>query len=71
MTRKPKAFSGIQPNGTVYIGNYLDAIRNWASMLDDYDCVCGIVDYHARPSPTTRPRCRASLTRAASTWPAV
>jgi tryptophanyl-tRNA synthetase len=47
MTRKPKVFSGIQPSGTVHIGNYLGAIRNWAAMLDDYDCVFGIVDYHA------------------------
>jgi tryptophanyl-tRNA synthetase len=47
MTRKPKVFSGIQPSGTIHIGNYLGAIKNWASMLDDYDCVFGIVDYHA------------------------
>lgn len=47
MTKKPKVFSGIQPSGTVHIGNYLGAIKNWASMLDDYDCVFGIVDYHA------------------------
>jgi len=31
----------------VHIDNYLGAIKNWASMLDDYDCVFGIVDYHA------------------------
>ncbi len=47
MTRKPKVFSGIQPSGTVHIGNYLGAIRNWAAMLDEYDCIFGIVDYHA------------------------
>jgi len=23
------------------------AIKNWAAMLDDYDCVFGSVDYHA------------------------
>ena len=27
--------------------NYLRAIKNWAAILDDYDCVFGIVDYHA------------------------
>jgi tryptophanyl-tRNA synthetase len=47
MTGKPKVFSGIQPSGTVHIGNYLGAIRNWAAMLDEYDCIFGIVDYHA------------------------
>jgi tryptophanyl-tRNA synthetase len=47
MTKKPKVFSGIQPSGTIHIGNYLGAIKNWAGMLDDYDCVFGIVDLHA------------------------
>ncbi len=40
-------FSGIQPSGAVHIGNYLGAIRNWARMLDDHNCVFCIVDYHA------------------------
>lgn len=30
MTPKPKVFSGIQPSGTLHIGNYLGAIKNWA-----------------------------------------
>jgi tryptophanyl-tRNA synthetase len=47
MTKKPKVFSGIQPSGTIHVGNYLGAIKNWAAMLDDYDCIFGIVDYHA------------------------
>lgn len=47
MTTKPKVFSGIQPSGTIHLGNYMGAIKNWAAMLDDYDCVFGIVDYHA------------------------
>ena len=45
-TRKT-VFSGIQPSGLVHIGNYLGAIRNWAAMLDDYDCVFCVVDLHA------------------------
>jgi len=36
MTSKPKVFSGIQPIGTVHIGNYLGAIRNWTAVLDAY-----------------------------------
>ncbi len=47
MTHKPKVFSGIQPSGTIHLGNYWGAIKNWVGMLDDYDCVFGIVDYHA------------------------
>jgi tryptophanyl-tRNA synthetase len=47
MSHKPKVFSGIQPSGIIHIGNYLGAIKNWVAMLDDYDCIFCIVDYHA------------------------
>jgi tryptophanyl-tRNA synthetase len=44
---KKKLFSGIQPSGEVHIGNYLGAIRNWVKMMDQYDGIYCIVDYHA------------------------
>ncbi len=40
-------FSGIQPSGDLHIGNYLGAIRNWTGLLDKYQCIFCIVDYHA------------------------
>ncbi|HNT36843.1 MAG TPA: tryptophan--tRNA ligase [bacterium] len=40
-------FSGIQPSGDIHIGNYLGAIRNWVRLLDKYQCIYCIVDYHA------------------------
>lgn len=46
-----KIFSGIQPSGIVHVGNYIGAIRNWASLLDDYECIFCIVDYHAITQP--------------------
>lgn len=48
---RTKAFSGIQPSGVVHIGNYAGAIRNWVAMLDEYDCVFCVVDYHAMTAP--------------------
>jgi len=50
---KPRksVFSGIQPTGVVHIGNYVGAIRNWAGMLDDYDCTFCVVDLHAMTVP--------------------
>lgn len=42
-----RVFSGIQPTGTLHVGNYFGAVRNWAAMQDDYDCIISIVDYHA------------------------
>ncbi len=44
---KKRLFSGIQPSGEVHIGNYLGAIKNWVGMIDRYDCIFCIVDYHA------------------------
>ncbi len=50
MARK-RLFSGIQPSGEIHIGNYLGAIRKWVELLDDYDAIFCIVDYHAYTVP--------------------
>ena len=44
-----RVFSGIQPTGSLHLGNYLGAIRNWVALQDhpDYDCIYCVVDYHA------------------------
>ncbi len=42
-----RIFSGIQPSGEIHIGNYVGAIRNWAKLADQYECVYCVVDYHA------------------------
>jgi len=42
-----RIFSGIQPSGEIHIGNYVGAIRNWARLLGQYDCIYCVVDYHA------------------------
>jgi tryptophanyl-tRNA synthetase len=47
MEKMKRVFSGIQPTGEIHLGNYLGAIKNWASILDGYDCIFSIVDYHA------------------------
>ncbi len=44
---KPYLFSGIQPSGDIHIGNYCGAIRNWVKLLDQYECIFCVVDYHA------------------------
>lgn len=40
-------FSGVQPSGSLTIGNYLGAIKNFAALQDEYDCYYCIVDLHA------------------------
>ena len=42
-----RVFSGIQPTGDIHIGNYVGAIRQWVSLLEEYECIYGVVDYHA------------------------
>ncbi len=42
-----RIFSGIQPTGEIHIGNYVGAIRNWVQLVDRYDCIYCVVDYHA------------------------
>lgn len=46
-----RVFSGIQPTGTVHIGNYLGAIRNWVFLQEQYDSFFCIVDYHSITIP--------------------
>jgi tryptophanyl-tRNA synthetase len=36
-----------QPTGTLTLGNYLGAVRNWATLLPGNECYFGIVDQHA------------------------
>jgi tryptophanyl-tRNA synthetase len=42
-----RVFSGIQPTGDIHIGNYVGAIRQWVSLVEEYECIYGVVDYHA------------------------
>ncbi len=44
---KELLFSGIQPTGTIHIGNYFGAIRNWIALQEKYECIYAIVDLHA------------------------
>ncbi len=46
-TARPRIFSGMQPTGTLHIGNYLGALRNWAEIQYDYEPIFCVVDQHA------------------------
>ncbi len=45
--KKTIIFSGIQPSGTLTLGNYIGALKNFSKLQDDYDCIYSIVDMHA------------------------
>ncbi|UDG79226.1 Tryptophan--tRNA ligase [Candidatus Ecksteinia adelgidicola] len=40
-------FSAVQPSGTLTIGNYIGALRQWAKIQDNYDCFYCIADLHS------------------------
>ena len=42
-----RVFSGVQPTGTLHLGNYLGAIKNFVELQDKYKCVYCVVDQHA------------------------
>ena len=44
--QKKRILSGIQPSGDLTLGSYLGAIRNWASLADEYDCFYMLADMH-------------------------
>jgi tryptophanyl-tRNA synthetase len=46
-----RVFSGIQPSGTLHIGNYLGAVKNWADLQRTHEAFFCIVDYHAITVP--------------------
>ncbi len=47
MEQKKRIFSAIQPSGTITLGNYLGAIKNWIPLQEDYDCLFAVADLHA------------------------
>jgi len=42
-----RIFSGAQPTGSVHLGNYLGALRNWVALQNEYESFFCIVNLHA------------------------
>lgn len=47
LDRRPRVFSGIQPSGTLHLGNYLGAMRPWVDQQYEREAYFCIVDMHA------------------------
>ncbi len=47
MENKKVIFSGMQPSGSLTLGNYLGALKNWVKLQSEYDCYYCVVDMHA------------------------
>ena len=47
MTFTPRVFSGMQPTGSLHLGNYLGATVKWIEMQKSHECIYCVVDMHA------------------------
>lgn len=54
-------FSGIQPSGTLTLGNYLGAMRQFVQLQNEQDCYFCIVDQHAITVPQDPQELRANI----------
>ena len=54
-------FSGIQPSGTLTLGNYIGAIKQFVDLQEDYNCYFCIVDQHAITVPQDRLELRKNI----------
>lgn len=43
---KKTLLSGIQPSGDLHLGNYLGAVKNWATLPDEFNCFYFMADLH-------------------------
>ena len=48
---KKRILSGIQPSGTLHLGNYIGALRQWIDLQEHDDVFFMIADYHAITVP--------------------
>jgi tryptophanyl-tRNA synthetase len=54
--KKETILSGMQPTGSLHIGNLEGALRNWVALQDDYWMYCCIVDWHALTADYADPK---------------
>src|SRR6195256_1534982 len=47
MALKERVFSGMQPTGSLHLGNYLGAMLQWIKLQKTHECIYCVVDLHA------------------------
>src|SRR5688500_476107 len=45
-----RVVSGMRPTGRLHIGHLVGALKNWAALQDQYDCLYFVADWHALTS---------------------
>ncbi|RDI47772.1 tryptophan--tRNA ligase [Falsibacillus pallidus] len=64
-------FSGIQPSGTITLGNYIGAMKQFVELQEEYNCYFCIVDQHAITVPQDRLVLRNNIRSLAALYLAV
>jgi len=54
-----RILSGVQPSGTLHIGNYFGAIRQFVALQDEHECYYFLADMHALTTVQDADRMRA------------
>ena len=44
---KKRVFSGMRPTGKLHLGHLVGALHNWVNLQEKYECIFGVVDWHA------------------------
>jgi tryptophanyl-tRNA synthetase len=66
---KPNLLSGMQPSaGSLHLGNYLGALRQWVAMQNDFNAYYVIVDLHAITVEQDPAQLRANTRRTAAQY---
>ncbi|KOP81736.1 tryptophan--tRNA ligase [Cytobacillus solani] len=64
-------FSGIQPSGTITLGNYIGALKQFVDLQNEYNCYFCIVDQHAITVPQDKLELRKNIRSLAALYLAV
>ncbi|MFS0865584.1 tryptophan--tRNA ligase [Fredinandcohnia sp. 179-A 10B2 NHS] len=64
-------FSGIQPSGSVTLGNYIGAMKQFVELQNDYNCYFCIVDQHSITVPQNPLELRKNIKSLAALYLAV
>ena len=66
--RMQRLFTGLQPSGTLHIGNYFGALKPFVELSREYDANLMIADYHALTSLKSASDLRANILNVAKDY---
>lgn len=68
MLEMKRLFTGLQPSGTLHIGNYFGALRPFVELAREYDANLMIADYHALTSLKSPEELRSNILNVAKDY---